>query len=177
MHYSNKSYRNLFLFCLGIFIGTAFCMKWLEKGFLLNGQPFTIIGLEIIYPKERLASVLAGLNEHVKSVLRYHLQFDFAFMFGAYPGIAALCMMARTRIRSVTAKKLFFLLAVLQLAAWVCDIYENRCLLQWIRRPEQITGFGIYHAVVITKWALALFGVLAAAPVTLVRWRAGIATL
>jgi hypothetical protein len=46
---SQKQWRNIFLFCLGLFLGTAFCMKWLETRFYFRGELFTIIGLEISY--------------------------------------------------------------------------------------------------------------------------------
>jgi hypothetical protein len=88
---SYKGWKNIFLLCLGIFAGTGFCMKWVEGDFVQNGSLFTIIGLEISYPKEQVSAILSGLDGPVKTILRYHLCFDFAFMLGVYPGIAALC--------------------------------------------------------------------------------------
>jgi hypothetical protein len=164
-----KHWQKLFLFCLGLFAGTAFCMKWMEGDFLLNGEKFTIIGLEISYPKEKVAAILSGVDEHVKTILRYHLSFDFAFMAGVYPGIAALCMMAKEKSVSIKAKRLLSSLAVLQIAAWGCDIFENYCLLNWIKNPVIGNEFGMYHFIVAAKWIIALTGALLAIPLSLKR--------
>jgi hypothetical protein len=125
-----KKWQKLFLWSFGLFAGTAFCMKWMEKDFIENGQPFTIIGLEISYSKEKIVSILSGIDEKVKTILRYHLSFDFLFMAGVYPGIASLCMIVRNKFRTRSVKNLLLTFAVLQTAAWGCDIYENICLLQ-----------------------------------------------
>ena len=57
-----QGWRKLFLFSLGLFAGTAFCMKWMEKDFLFQGQLFTIIGLEISYSGDRLVEILSGIT-------------------------------------------------------------------------------------------------------------------
>lgn len=162
-----KSWQKLFLICLGLFTGTAFCMKWMEGSFLQNNPPFTILGLEISYPPEKLTALLSGLNDHVRSILRFHLYFDFVFMAGAYPGIAALCMMARQKQSHRILRKLLFVLACAQLLAWGCDIYENCCLLNWIRDPDSVDHYSTYHFIVLTKWVLALAGAILAIPLSL----------
>lgn len=167
-----KRWQKLFLFCFGLFAGTAFCMKWMEGDFIQNGEKFTIIGLELTYPKEKLAAILSGLDGHVKTILRYHLSFDFAFMAGVYPGMAALCMMARGKLVSAGLKKLLLVLAVLQVPAWGCDIVENSCLLYWIKNPAPGNGFGIYHFIVAAKWVIVLMGALLAIPLVLKRRKA-----
>jgi hypothetical protein len=154
----NKGWNKLFLFCAGLFLGTAFCMKWMESDFVQGGKTFTIIGLEISYPKEKVMEILSGLDERVRTILRYHLSFDFVFMAGVYPGIAALCMMGSKKVSSGWLKKLLIAMAVLQLVAWGCDIYENCCLLSWIKDPVIGDNFGMYHIIVATKWVLALLG-------------------
>ena len=159
-----KRWQKLFLFCLGLFTGTAFCMKWMEGDFWQGGQKFTIIGLEISYSKEKVAAILAGLDGHVKTILRYHLNFDFAFMAGVYPGIAALCMMAREKSVNSILKRIFFAFAALQLVAWGCDIAENCYLLKWIKNPVIGNEFGLYHFIVAAKWIIALTAVLVAIP-------------
>ena len=125
MIYNYKFWQRLFLFSLGLFMGTAFCMKWMEGDFIQNGQKFTIIGLEISYSKDKVAAILAGLDEHVKTILRYHLSFDYVFMAAVYPGIAALCMMARGKSTGTGIQKILLALAILQIVAWGCDIFEN----------------------------------------------------
>lgn len=152
----------LFLFCLGLFLGTAFCMKWLEPDFKVNGEKFTIMGLEFFYPREKVITILGAADEKVKKILSYQLYFDFLFMAGAYPGIASLCMMARRKTLSRLIQKLLLTLALLQVLAWSCDIMENIYLLNWLKQPV-ITGpeFVFYHAIVLLKWLIALIGVLA----------------
>ncbi|MGQ0740558.1 MAG: hypothetical protein ACT4OJ_16030 [Bacteroidota bacterium] len=163
---SYKGWKNLFLFCLGLFAGTAFCMKWMERDFIHNGSLFTIIGLEISYPKEQVASILSGLDGQVKTILRYHLSFDFAFMLAVYPGIAALCMMAREKAGSKIVRQVLYWLAFSQIIAFACDVYENCCLLRWIKEPQSITGFSFYHLAVMVKWGLALAAALLAIPLS-----------
>jgi hypothetical protein len=158
MNLSYNRWKKLFLFGLGLFAGTAFCMKWMENDFLINGEKFTILGLELFYAKEKVMTVLSGLDEHVKTILSYHLYFDFAFMAGVYPGIAALCMMAREKLTVVVLKKLLFVLAAMQLIAWAGDIAENLFLLKWIKHPVIGNEFDSYHFIVIAKWLIALIG-------------------
>ena len=54
MNLSYYRWKRLFLFGLGLFIGTAFCMKWMEDDLLVNNEKFTILGLELFYTKEKL---------------------------------------------------------------------------------------------------------------------------
>ncbi len=162
-----KNLQKMFLFCLGLFIGTAFCMKWMESDFIHNGSLFTIIGLEISYSKEKIISILSGMGGQVKTILRYHLAFDFAFMAAVYPGIAALCLMARAKSAGLILKKILFLFALLQLGAWGCDIYENLCLLKWIKKPSIGNEFGLYHFAVAAKWIIALSAALLAIPLAI----------
>ena len=164
MNWGYKSWQKLFFCCLGLFIGTALCMKWMESDFVYNGSLFTIIGLEISYSKEKIISILTGLDEHVKTILRYHLAFDFVFMAGVYPGIAALCFMAREKSVSIILKKILSLFALLQLLAWGYDVYENICLLKWIKSPSIGNEYDIYHLAVATKWIIALSAALLAIP-------------
>ena len=157
----NKPWRQLFWFCFGLFAGTAFCMKWMEGDLWQGGEKFTIIGLEASYSKEKLARILSGLDEPVKRILRYHLSFDFAFMAGVYPGIAALCMMARAKIKMPGMRKFLLALAFGQTIAWGCDIIENGFLFQWIKEPLVTHhDFKMYHLAVYIKWAIALIGAL-----------------
>ena len=159
-----QGWRRLFLFCLGLFAGTAFCMKWMEGDFLFEGRLFTILGLEISYPVEEVTRILSGIETPVQQLLRYHLYFDFAFMAGVYPGIAALCMMGRFKTSSPLYRRILLGMALLQGVAWGCDIAENRWLLHWMEEPGSIHSFSLYHIVVIIKWVLALTGVLLAIP-------------
>ncbi|MEK7226966.1 MAG: hypothetical protein AAB221_14955, partial [Bacteroidota bacterium] len=80
MNTNRKFLQRIFILCLGLFAASAFCMKWIEADFIQAGEKFTIIGLEISYPKEKVSNILAGLDDHVKALLRYQLVFDFVFM-------------------------------------------------------------------------------------------------
>jgi hypothetical protein len=165
---SYKHWRNGFLFFLGLFLGTAFCMKWLETGFYYKDSLFTIIGLEISYDAGRVMEILYNLQEPVSTLLRAHLYFDFVFMAGAYGGIACLCMMARYKTRRAWLRNLLLALACLQLAAWGCDIRENLFLLNWLSAKTDISStFTTYHLVVIIKWCLAISGALLSIPLSL----------
>lgn len=159
-----KRWQKLFLMCLGLFAGTAFCMKWMEGDFWQNGQQFTIIGLEITNSKEQVAAILSGLDGHVKAILRFHISFDFVFMAGVYPGIAALCMMAREKSVKKLLRKILLVAAVLQIIAWGCDIAENYYLFKWIKNPVIGSEFLRYHFIVAIKWIIALSGALLSIP-------------
>lgn len=167
MSNSSQGWRKLFLFSLGLFLGTAFCMKWMEKDFLFQGQLFTIIGLEINYPVDRIIEILSGISPAVKQTLGYHLYFDFAFMAGVYPGIASLCMMARGKNRNNGMRQILLVLAFAQGIAWVCDIAENLYLLSWLRQPSAAGSFDTFHLIVWVKWGFALAGALVAIPLAI----------
>ena len=171
MNTNYKRWQKLFLFGLGLFAGTAFCMKWMEDDLWHNGQKFTIIGLEISYSKEKVAFILSGLDEHIKTIMRYHLSFDFALMAGVYPGIAALCMMAREKSPSLALKRMLFVLAALQTIAWGCDIAENCYLLTWMKDPVRKNDFEVYHFIVAAKWLIAITAALVAIPLVLKKRR------
>lgn len=158
MPVSLSAWKRIFLFCLGLLIGTAFCMKWMEGDLVSAGKPFTIIGLEIVYPKDQLAAILAGLDDRVKTILQYHLHFDYLFMVAVYPGIFTLCQIGRHKTASPLFRNILFALAILQSAAWGCDLYENKCLLNWIKDPAIGDNFGLYHLEVTVKWVIALTG-------------------
>ena len=61
------------------------------------------------------------------------------------------------------------MLATAQWLAWGADITENVFLLTWMKNPVIGNEFGIYHAIVYFKWAVALLGVLIAVPFVLRR--------
>jgi hypothetical protein len=165
MNTNYKSWKMLFLFCLGLFLGSAFCMKWMEKDLVQGNQLFTILGLEITYTQERVYSLLSGLDHSVKTILQYHLYFDFVFMAGVFPGIAALCMMARFKSTHKNYRKVLLAAAVSQIVAWICDIIENTLLLSWVSDPEKIRMFDEFHLIVWVKWILAILGVILSIPV------------
>jgi hypothetical protein len=133
-------------------------MKWLESEMIQGGEKFTIVGLELFYTKEKLVSILAGLDHHTKAILEYHLVFDFVFMTGIFPLIASICMIAREKTRLPGLKKFFFIMAVLQLFAWAGDLTENIWMLRWVNAASVGAHFSMFHWIVSAKWIIALTG-------------------
>lgn len=155
-------WQKLFLFCLGLFIAGAFAMKWMESDLLYNNENISIFALELFYPKEKIVEIFFGISDKVKTILGYHLSFDFIFMAGCYPGIACLCMMAAKKASRKSIKSILFMLAFLQIIGWTFDVVENYYLLKWLKTPLIGDEFDFYHVVVYSKWIIALTGALLA---------------
>jgi len=160
MKNDSSRWHRLFLFCFGLFIAGAFAMKWMESDLLYNNEKISIFGLELFYPKEKIIEIFSGINDKVRTILGYHLSFDFIFMAGVYPGIACLCMLAADRVNGKTQKRILFILAFLQIFGWTFDVIENYFLLKWLKTPVIGDEFGFYHLVVYSKWIIALTGAL-----------------
>lgn len=165
----DKRWKQLFLFCLGLSLGASFCMKWIENDFWVKDEKFSIMGLELFYPKEKVTTILSNLSGQARTALNYHLHFDFAFMAGIFPGAASLCMMARNKMIAASWRKFFFVLAAFQLAGWAGDITENLYLLKWVKQPDIGNEFGFYHFIVASKWIIGLLAVVFAVPVLITR--------
>ena len=155
-------WQRLFLFCLGLFIAGAFAMKWMENDLLFNNEKISIFGLELFYPKEKIVEIFSSINDKVKTILGYHLSFDFIFMTGCYPGIACLCMIASAKAAGKNLKRILFILAFMQIFGWTFDVIENYYLLKWLKNPVIGDEFNFYHIVVYSKWIIALTGALLA---------------
>ena len=162
MKLSFSKWQRLFLFCAGLFIASSFAMKWIESDLVYRGETISIFGLELFYSREQLIEIFSGIDNKVKTILSYHLHFDYVFMAGCFPGIACLCMMAAEKINRKNFKRLLFILAFAQPFAWIFDLVENHYLLKWLNDPVIGDEFRFYHAVVITKWVIALAGALIA---------------
>ena len=135
-------------------------MKWMESDLIYNNEKISIFGLELFYPKEKIVEIFSGINDKVKTILGYHLSFDFIFMAGCYPGIASLCMMTSLKVGGKNLKRVLLILSFLQIFGWTFDIIENYYLLKWLRSPVIGGEFGFYHLVVYCKWIIALTGAL-----------------
>jgi len=162
-------WNRLFLFCSGLFIASAFAMKWMESDLVFNNKPISIFGLELYYSKVKIVEIFSGINARIKTILSYHLYFDFVFMAGVYPGIASLCMIATEKVSNRILKIILFGLAFLQVTAWGFDIIENYYLLKWLKHPVIGEEFGFYHVVVYTKWAIALTGIFLSIGIIIVK--------
>ena len=152
------NWNRLFLFCLGLAIASSFSMKWMEPDFIYNNNPVSILGLELFYTKEKIMEIFSGINDKVKTIIGYHLYFDFAFMAGVYPGIVCICMLAAKRVKRKWLMRILVVFAFLQFFAWIFDIIENYHLLKWLKNPVIGNEFGFYHVVVYSKWSIALAG-------------------
>jgi hypothetical protein len=139
-------------------------MKWIESAFINNGKPFSIMDLELYLGKDELQQLLQGLDDKTKTILNYHLHFDFFFMMGVFAGIACICMLTRERLgkEREMMRSMLVVAAALQLVAWSCDIYENTHLIQWLNAPATVNGIEFYHLLVRTKFILALSGIIIA---------------
>ena len=153
------SWKNLFFFCLGLFLASMFCMKWIESDFISNGKLFTIIDLELNLDRQALVNLLSGLDDKTKTVVSYHLHFDFAFMAGVFPGMACICMIVRNNCRNSFFCSMLWLFALLQFVAWSFDIYENTHLLKWLNDPQSTDTLSFFHTLVRLKFIFA-FGAL-----------------
>jgi len=159
------NWKKMFWFCLGLALASGFCMKWIEDGFISNGKLFSIFCLELYLDKQGLAELFAGMKDNAKTILDYHLHFDFFFMAGVFPGTAAICMLTRERIekKKKMIRSVLFTIAALQLAAWGFDIYENLHLIKWMKNPATIDNVGFYHLLVRLKFIIIISGVAMAA--------------
>ena len=171
MNSKSSRWEKLFLFCLGLFLASSFAMKWMEPDLVYRGEPISIFGLELFYPAERIEEIFRGIDGRVRTILEYHLSIDFLFMAGCFPGIASLCMIAAHRLESRAWKRFLFILAFLQLFAWLFDVIENYNLLSWLNNPQiESDEFRFYHVVVYSKWTIALLGTLVALIAIGVNW-------
>ena len=153
------NWKKMFWFCLGLTLASGFCMKWIESEFISNGKLFSIMDLELYLDKDGLVKLFAGMNDKARTILDYHLHFDFFFMAGVFPGTAAICMLTRERIEKKTIRGILFTIAFLQLAAWSFDIYENLHLIRWMNDPASIDNIDFYHTLVRLKFIIVLSGI------------------
>lgn len=163
MALKGKNGQMLFYASLGLAIGSAFCMKWMEPDLQVNGDKFSIIALELFYPRHQVQSLLSSLDDKTRTILSYHLYFDFAFMTGIFPFLFSLCSMAGQRVNHKLPRTLLQILAWLQLLAWGLDIFENTRLLRWLERPFIYhADFFLFRLVVGAKWVIAITGLVIA---------------
>jgi hypothetical protein len=161
----------LFLFCAGTAIASSFILQWLANDFTMDGKRFSILDLELFYPKFQLTTVLKKMDDTARIALNYHSIFDFVFMTGIYPGIAAFCMMTRERLGKKILREILFALAMLQPVAWAFDVTENVYLMNWVAAREPGDDLGVFHNIVAAKWLIGILGFLVALVLFVVRKR------
>jgi hypothetical protein len=118
--------------------------------------------LELYLNKADLGKLLTGLGDKTRTIVGYHLHFDFLFMAGVFPGLACICMMVRERTGNKLMQSLLLLFATLQFFAWGFDIYENLHLIKWLNDPASVDGVDFYHLLVRLKFIFAIGALLAA---------------
>ena len=157
-----RRWQMLFALCAGLFIASTFVMKWIESDLVFEGKLISILGLEFFYSKDTIESIFGGITPEVRRLLGYHLYFDFIFMMGCFPGIAALCMIVFHRSGSDLWKRILMTLAVLQVIAWACDVAENIMLIRWLSETSVRHSMSLFRFLVFTKWIIAVTGFLVA---------------
>jgi hypothetical protein len=149
------NWKKLLWFCLGLLLASLFCMKWTEADFISNGKLFTIIDLELNLNRPALINLLSGLDDKTKTIVSYHLHFDFVFMAGVFPGLVSICMMVKQVCSNPFFRSLLSLFALLQFVAWGFDIYENLHLISWLNNPGSVDSLLLFHLLVKLKFIFA----------------------
>ena len=171
---------------LVLFVVTTMVMQRLATRFFTMGkvrQSFTIFDLEFPSKSSELMKILKGIDElpsreeavNSKRALRAHLTLDFLFMLAIYPLIFLLCWKTSMKMEW-TGKWLFKGLAVAQALPLIFDVAENIYLLRKLANPEK-SSKGVHRAylrIVLSKWIIALVGLVCAAFGLLYFWVTGL---
>jgi len=175
------------LFCIAfaIVLLTSFVMGLLAKNFYTfknTRHKFSIMELQFPASNTEIATLINGIyllpqNEADKAVraLKAQLWVDFLFMPAAYGAIFLLCMQFSWKMPTY-GTNFFCVVAWLQVIPWCCDITENIFLLSQVKnnsRPLKKSFFIFYKWMVITKWGVALFGLVCALSAALYFWLSG----
>ncbi|SIN78644.1 hypothetical protein SAMN04488055_1342 [Chitinophaga niabensis] len=153
-----------FMLSFTLMLFTALWMLLLGKKFSYRDAagveiPFSILDLQFPSSEQELCNIMKGLSPVARKALRAHLWVDFLFMAGFYPSIAILCIIVG--YKTDVGQYFFWLLAALQLAAWLFDILENGYCLRKLRKPVVAptnNAFRSYSFFVYAKFALCLAG-------------------
>lgn len=159
--------------------------------FHLTKRKFSIMELETPATYAELVKVIKGLYalpaaESKKSIsaLRGQLWTDFLFMPLAYGSIFLICLQVSLKFGTGFWHCIFFILAVIQLIPWICDIIENIYLLKKIKKGPHINDskeallakskpHKIYLVMEGFKWGIALASAVAAISAVCFFWLTG----
>ncbi|MRG44570.1 hypothetical protein GFS24_05565 [Chitinophaga sp. SYP-B3965] len=136
--------------------------------------PFSILDLQFPSSEQELCNIIAGLSPAARKALRGHLWVDFLFMAGFYPSIAFLCIIVGDKTGA--GQYFFWLMATLQLYAWMFDIQENGYCLRKLRKPvvsATKNAFQSYSFFVYAKFILCLTGVAVSVSALFYCWITG----
>lgn len=168
-----------FMLAFTLMLFTALWMVLLGKKFRYFSEdgveiPFSILDLQFPSSEKELCHIMQGLSPVAGKALRAHLWIDFLFMAGFYPTIAILCIIVG--YKTDVGQYFFWLMAALQLFAWLFDILENGYCLRKLRKPVVNTtsnAFKTYSFVVYAKFIICLTGIAAAVPALFYSWVTG----
>ena len=168
-----------FIILFTIFLETTLWMAALARRFRqhnkdLGNVPFTILDLQFPSSESELCQLIRDLPKDARKALHAHLWVDYLFMIGLYPAIALLCLVLGDKTGA--GQYFFWLIAALQLFAWLFDVLENAYLLKKLRKPVvKASGlsFKTYTFYVYAKFILAFLGVAVTLPVIFYFWMSG----
>ncbi len=161
----------IFLLSLGLTLILAVIMQNLTKMFITVDpivHPFTLLELEIPSTGQELVNIIRGIfllpdgeRKNTLRAVKTYLIIDFIFMLIVYFTIATLCLKISSKAEFAWTKYLFVTLAILQIPAWLANIFSNFYLLKKLKQGNliQIPAKGEhrnYIRMVIIKWAITL---------------------
>lgn len=176
LHYIFEAPWPHFILHFTLFLFTTLWMSALARRFRtvdtdLGEVPFSIFDLQFPSSETELCKLLSSATSDGKWALRMHLLVDFLFMIAVYPMIAILCLALGEK--TGMGKYFFWLIAALQMVAFLFDILENLYLLRRLRKPQVSGGFGRFTFFVYAKFMLAFLGVSVTLPVIFYFWMTG----
>lgn len=168
-----------FMISFTLMLFTALWMSILGKKFYYRDAagvevPFNILDLQFPSSEQEMSQIMGGLSPVAKKAVRGHLWIDFLFMAGFYPSIAILCIIVGDK--TDIGQYFFWLMAALQLFAWLFDILENGYCLRKLRKPvvgATKSAFQSYSFFVYAKFILCLAGVAVSVPALFYCWITG----
>lgn len=186
-------------FC--VMLLAAFIMRWQSQYFYTNNQvvmKFNILDLQFAASAKKLVTIINGIydlpapdkksfvpeSQKVVKALRRHLLVGFfLFMPAAYGSIFLMCMkMAHKmyfsdRVGFYYFSYVFFLMAWLQIVAFLLNAVENIYLLRKIKPKSTASSRKAHRAFRNSeayKWGIALIGAACAVSAALYFWLSGL---
>ncbi len=176
------------MFCvtLGLMLLCSLIMSAQSVNFFTKDgilRRFSILELQLPATASEVVNLIKGIyklpdtqQQKTLGSLRGQLYTDFFFMPFAYGSIMILCLQVSQKMTLSIGMNFFKVLAVLQVAAWVCDIIENIYLLNKIKKDVVASTVGVHKAYLrmeCFKWGAALFGAICAISAICYFWLTG----
>jgi hypothetical protein len=170
--------KTLFKLLLTIALLATGWMSWLAKDFKYPADKhFSIMALELPADSASLTDMITNITPATRQSVLKQLNADYIFMPGCYLAILVLCLIAIRHITNINSlkkdlqklqsgaawKKILMVLALLQLAAWGLDVWENAQIEQWLLTSSVNNDIGFFKAKVYIKFAIAFAGFFTAA--------------